>query len=210
MVLEPLSKLPGLDADVGIRTLCPDPNAEVKLSIGSPGVQIGVHFDYEDNIFVQIHGRKRFCLVSPQQSLLMYASEYNLTQSKLNDTCEPDLERFPLFARATVVDDIVEPGEMLFIPRTWWHHFRSMDETISLSCFFGRSDFLRDLAPIINLYGARYWLRIAEQFVTYGLLGKRVELKLYSYPPNGLVLYKSLVSWLSGHRAKTEGSFFEQ
>jgi Cupin-like domain len=209
MALEPLSHLPGLDADVDIKRLCPHPSPEIKLSVGSPGVQIGVHFDYEDNIFVQIHGRKRFCLVSPGQSRLVYASERNITQSDLNDASDPDLERFPLFSQATIIDDVIGPGEMLCLPRTWWHHFRSLDETISLTCFFNRASFLHELVPIINQYGSRYWLRIAEQFVSYGILKKEIELKLYSHPPNGFVLYQSLIRRLLGLRAKNVGSFFE-
>jgi ribosomal protein L16 Arg81 hydroxylase len=49
----------------------------------------------------------------------------------------PDLRQFPRFARAHPVGCILEPGEMLFIPGRWWHHVRALDESVSLSFWYG-------------------------------------------------------------------------
>ncbi|MEQ1507241.1 MAG: cupin-like domain-containing protein [Myxococcota bacterium] len=207
LALEPLARVPGLVDQVAFGGLCPD--GDVRFSVGSPGVQIGVHFDYEDNVFVQLYGHKRFCLVSPDQSARLYPSRYNVTQSALDDAMTPDLARFPRFADADVIEDEIGPGECLVLPRTWWHQFRSVDETVSLGCFFGRASFVRELAPIVNQLGAGYWAELARQFVAYGLLGRPPDDRLYSHPPNGLVLYTALRQRLRGRPARTDGSFFE-
>ena len=36
-------------------------------------------------------------------------------------------------APGLVTDIILQPGEMIFIPRGWWHHVRSLDKSISVS-----------------------------------------------------------------------------
>jgi hypothetical protein len=43
-----------------------------------------------------------------------------------------DVARFPLFEKATEYRMILQPGEMIFIPRGWWHHVRSLDKSISV------------------------------------------------------------------------------
>ncbi len=209
MALEPIAHLPGLRDAANMESLAPDPSPEVKLSIGSDRVQIGLHFDYEDNIFAQVYGQKRFCLVSPRHSHLVYPSDHNVTQSELNDASEPDLSRFPLFGQATVIEGIIGPGELLVLPRTWWHHFHSIDETISLACFFGSASFVSELAPIMGQLGPGYLVNVAKQLVVHGLLGRKEAGKLYSHPPNGLVLYRSIVRALKGQSDRTVGSFFD-
>ncbi len=44
-----------------------------------------------------------------------------------------DEVRFPLFKKATEYRVVIHPGEMLFIPRGWWHYVRSLDKSISVS-----------------------------------------------------------------------------
>jgi len=45
----------------------------------------------------------------------------------------PDLTVFPLFARAIYAEVLLEAGEMLYIPRRWWHWVTSYDRNIALS-----------------------------------------------------------------------------
>src|SRR5262249_42658284 len=53
--------------------------------------------------------------------------------SLLNDVEQPDLERFPLFAKAVPIRLVLEPGEMLFVPSHWWHTVRMLSPSITLS-----------------------------------------------------------------------------
>ena len=80
-------------------------------------------------------GRKRLLLVAPDETRFMYRSrkfDQGTTLSQV-DADHVDLERFPLYARATPIEVVLHPGQMLFIPRGWWHHVRSLDKSISVS-----------------------------------------------------------------------------
>ena len=45
----------------------------------------------------------------------------------------PDYSRFPRFAEATAHEDVIGPGEMLFVPPNWWHWLRATEKFITVS-----------------------------------------------------------------------------
>jgi lysine-specific demethylase 8 len=103
--------------------------------IGPAGTVTGYHVDWGDNVLAQICGRKEVRLVAPKDSKYMYPSrrfDQGTMSSEMDVDCL-DAERFPLFEKATEYRAIIHPGEMLFIPRGWWHHVRSLDKSISVS-----------------------------------------------------------------------------
>ncbi len=104
---------------------------------GPPGTLTGYHIDWIDNILAQIVGRKRLWLVPPEQSAAMYPSrkyDFRSTLSSL-DPDGVDLTRFPRFATVEPIEVTLHPGEMLFIPRGWWHRVQSLDKSISVNNF---------------------------------------------------------------------------
>ena len=48
----------------------------------------------------------------------------------------PDLERFPLFAKATHMDVVLGPGEFIYIPARCWHYVRALTTSVSLNFLF--------------------------------------------------------------------------
>lgn len=105
--------------------------------LGPAGTVTGYHIDWIDNILAQISGRKRLWLVPPEQSRFMYPSvkyDFRSTLSAL-DPDGWDRDRYPLFERVTPVCVTLEPGQMLFIPRGWWHRVQSLDPSISVNTF---------------------------------------------------------------------------
>ena len=103
--------------------------------IGPAGTVTGYHVDWGDNVLAQVCGRKEVRLVAPQESKYMYTSPRfdQGTTSSLVDVDNFDAERFPLFEKAQQYRVVIHPGEMLFIPRGWWHYVRSLDKSISVS-----------------------------------------------------------------------------
>lgn len=103
--------------------------------IGPAGTVTGFHIDWGDNILAQLCGRKQIVLVSPSQTQFMYKSRKFDQGTSLSevDYDRVDLDRFPLYANVTPIEVILHPGQMLFIPRGWWHHVRSLDKSISVS-----------------------------------------------------------------------------
>ncbi|MCU0713839.1 MAG: cupin-like domain-containing protein [Pirellula sp.] len=84
--------------------------------LGPAGTVTGYHIDWGDNILAQVQGRKCIHLVSPDESDKMYVSKKFDQGTAISKV---DLENYD--------------GEMLFIPRGWWHHVRSLDKSISVS-----------------------------------------------------------------------------
>ncbi|MBY0405657.1 MAG: cupin-like domain-containing protein, partial [Cyanobacteria bacterium] len=44
-----------------------------------------------------------------------------------------DLEKYPLFQNAQVIEFILEPGQCVFMPVGWWHEITALDVSISLT-----------------------------------------------------------------------------
>lgn len=111
------------------------------LWLGPANTIIGFHKDNAHpldgiaNLFVQLHGRKRICLVSPDQDALMYRRPdggEDYWHSEI-DFDNEDYTNTPLFEKAVVEETIIHPGETLFVPAHYWHSVRSLDPSISVS-----------------------------------------------------------------------------
>lgn len=91
-----------------------------------------LHCDFDDNIFAQIWGRKRIFLAPPHHDELLYAREASsLLFGSPFDPESPDFDRYPLARQANMIELIVEPGDMLYVPAGWYHQVRAL--TFSLS-----------------------------------------------------------------------------
>lgn len=66
-----------------------------------------------DNILIQICGRKRVILFPPSDVDCMYMLG---DKSLVTNVDEPDLEKFPLFAKAKRYECELLPGDAIFIP----------------------------------------------------------------------------------------------
>jgi len=91
-----------------------------------------LHCDYDDNIFAQIWGSKRVFLAPPHHDVFLYAREANpVLFGSPFDPEAPDFEAFPLARQAAVIECVVNPGELLYVPAGWYHQVRAL--TFSLS-----------------------------------------------------------------------------
>lgn len=100
--------------------------------VGPAGTVTPLHCDYDDNIFAQVWGRKRIMLSPPHHDVFLYPSEANaILFGSPFDPEAPDFERFPLARQATMIECLVEPGDMLYVPAGWYHQVRAL--TFSLS-----------------------------------------------------------------------------
>ena len=100
--------------------------------VGPAGTVTPLHCDYDDNIFAQVWGRKRIFLSPPHHDVFLYPSEANaILFGSPFDPEAPDFERFPLARQASMIECIVEPGDMLYVPAGWYHQVRAL--TFSLS-----------------------------------------------------------------------------
>ncbi|MHA4870406.1 cupin-like domain-containing protein [Duganella sp. PWIR1] len=100
--------------------------------IGPAGTVTPLHCDYDDNIFAQIWGSKRIFLSPPHHDEFLYPREANaILFGSPFDPEAPDYEQFPLARQAAMLEVIVHPGDMLYVPAGWYHQVRAL--TFSLS-----------------------------------------------------------------------------
>ncbi len=100
--------------------------------LGPAGTVTPLHCDYDDNLFAQIWGSKRIILSPPHHDQFLYPREANaILFGSPFDPEAPDYERFPLAREATMIECLVEPGDMLYVPAGWYHQVRSLAFSLS-------------------------------------------------------------------------------
>ncbi len=100
--------------------------------IGPAGTVTPLHCDYDDNIFAQIWGTKRIWLAPAHHDEFLYPKEANaILFGSPFDPDRPDYERFPLARQAALVECVMQPGEMLYLPAGWYHQVRSLSFSLS-------------------------------------------------------------------------------
>jgi Cupin-like domain len=105
------------------------------LWMGSTGIVTGLHYDTEDNINVQVRGRKEIILFPSAQLHELYPPsvwDYMSNFSRI-DIATPDLLRYPRFSRATPLRAVLEPGDFIFIPIYWWHYFNTLEASLNVN-----------------------------------------------------------------------------
>ena len=111
---------------------------DVSLLIGGTGTNTDTHYDMLHNLVAQLRGRRRVTLFAPADSACLYP--YPLRSLRWNcsrvQVESPDPVRFPRFCEATPVHVELGPGDMLFIPRGWWHYFETLEPSIAVHFFW--------------------------------------------------------------------------
>ena len=152
----------------------------------------GLHYDFEDNFLVQINGVKKVFLVDPKYAQYVYPLPENFLKSQVNPM-NPDFEKHPMFKHVTILQGELKPGDVLFIPRGWYHYIYSPQESISLNCWYGASLSLKDMFVSFYKSGVKIWLSFFRDFFWYGLFAKLPKERLYCSPPVGKLTYDWLV-----------------
>jgi hypothetical protein len=104
------------------------------LWLGQPGVSVTLHYDTNDNTYIQLHGSKRFLLLPPAAARYVYLhpvhhphngqarAHFDLPWSG-NDTTRLSRE-FPAFREVwdLAQEGVLRGGEILLLPANWLHH----------------------------------------------------------------------------------------
>jgi len=131
-------QFPNLAQDINIPELFPEEKFFSSVfRIGSAGVQLWTHYDIMDNVLIQISGRKRVVLFSPKDTQNIYL---NGDKSEVLDIDNPDLKKFPLFAKVRHHETVLEPGDILFIPALWFHNTLALNPNVAINVFWQHLD----------------------------------------------------------------------
>jgi hypothetical protein len=104
-----------------------------ELLIAGRGSRFRLHFDvlHMLGFVTQIYGNKEFIIFAPSDGRYLYPKKDSAHFSEL-DPFNPDLERFPLFDRATPCHFVLRAGETIFNPAGWWHATRMLTPSIAM------------------------------------------------------------------------------
>ena len=105
-----------------------------------PDAKGPLHRDLTDNLYAQIVGRKK--LIMLDRRLTKMVERYSILSGVPNyspvDAEAPDLARYPRFRGAPLAVAEVEPGDLFYIPRLWWHQVRSIETSLSINFWWAR------------------------------------------------------------------------
>ena len=97
----------------------------VQCWLGPPCTLTPLHFDTSHNLLAQVAGHKYVRLYAPDQTPRLYpmdgAMRNNSKVDLLLQLHAPDDSSFPLAREAVFCDAVLAPGDLLFVPRGWWH-----------------------------------------------------------------------------------------
>jgi hypothetical protein len=115
------------------------PHLRAKVWMGKAGTVTPLHRDVPHNLHVHLTGRKRWLLVAPDHSSRLYSRglRSGMPNFARVDPEAPDYDRYPRLRDVTAHAATLESGETLFIPSCWWHHTRSLDDTVSMNFWWG-------------------------------------------------------------------------
>jgi hypothetical protein len=115
--------------------------------ISGKGGKTALHVDpwASDAVLIQVYGEKQWFMYDPQQRELL------TNGTKLVDIEKPDPAKFPAFSRAKPTYTFtLRPGELMYVPRGWFHHVNTLTDSISLTWNFVHSVAERDFMSYLD------------------------------------------------------------
>jgi len=102
--------------------------------VGGRGCCTQAHYDTEDNIFMQIHGTKKFTFYGPDTPKIHpYPDAHpRARKSQINFQAEGAPTNHGLTPAWEVT---LVPGDAVSIPAFWWHHVEALSDSVSLNLF---------------------------------------------------------------------------
>lgn len=103
-----------------------------QLWAGHGGGVTPTHFDMRANFLCQVRGRKQLLLLPPSESFKLYPfpSGHPMDNFAMADLGAPDTARFPALVSARGLETTLEPGEVLWLPRCWWHFVHQLEPRV--------------------------------------------------------------------------------
>lgn len=135
-------QIPQLRNDFSIPDYCAIGTREpvIKSWIGPANTISTMHTDDKHNMLCQVMGEKLIILASPSDIQNLYCYD-----GLLNNTCQIDPEnldfnKFPLTKNVKFFKLTLRAGEILYLPKLWFHYVRSLTSSISVSFWFDVND----------------------------------------------------------------------
>ncbi len=131
-------KAPKLALDLDFAGLFPRGHKRFEhyLWLGPPGYTTGLHTDeVAVNLLAHFVGHKTVTFYAPDQTELLYPETRESFEDGMYSAVNvmaPDPAKHPRFAEARSIVAELMPGDLLYVPRGWWHWVRGHDLCISV------------------------------------------------------------------------------
>lgn len=112
-----------------------------EVFLGGANVYTPFHCAPGDNMFCQIHGRKRWTLVAPDHAFWLYPDVNPRCTHFFSPVPSEGSQEWPLFDSVPRYVAELEPGDVLYNPSWWWHEVLNLDETIAAALRVGGSPY---------------------------------------------------------------------
>lgn len=108
---------------------------DIKAWIGPKGTISPLHFDPKHNLLCQVVGTKKIILARPDDTPNLYPHESSMLLGNTSqiDAENVDYQKFPLVRNAKLMEVILHEGDMLYIPKHFWHFVKSLSTSFSVS-----------------------------------------------------------------------------
>lgn len=171
-----------------------DKTTDTRLWIGSSNTHSGLHSDLKDNIFVQIAGSKILYLAPFKDTHYLYPFKYNITNSQLDpeNVC---LKQYPKVKKAKLIKVVLRPGDMVFIPKGWWHCFISNEPSISINHWFGSPISSITYLKLIARQGPSYIISNLLDLMQYVFKKKKINQNFFFSPPSNAERFLLLLKY---------------
>ena len=110
---------------------------EFAFWMGPASSRTGLHADPDGfNLLCQIYGKKRLYVVPPRFHRYVPKSDRFDAGARVSVADiwnRASAERFPSLSRIDALSVVLEPGDILYMPRWWWHAAENLGPSIALS-----------------------------------------------------------------------------
>lgn len=104
-----------------------------QVFIGGKNSHTHLHAAAEPNLFTQIYGQKHWVFYPPEYDALLRPPVYrNPYFHSAYNPDKPDYAAYPVMAHADYYTCLLEPGDVLFNPSSWWHHINNPTGSIGM------------------------------------------------------------------------------
>jgi len=124
------------------------------MFFGGAGAITFLHYDIDlAQIFqMHFHGRKHIILFEPKWSRRLYKIPFTTYALEDYDLENPDFQRFPALNGVEGLETILDHGDMLYMPKAYWHWMKYIDSGYSLSMRAWDPSLLTNMHSLYNLF----------------------------------------------------------
>lgn len=102
--------------------------------LGPRGTTTPLHCDPYCNLLCQVWGRKRVRIYDATERQRLFSYPQGVLRNTSQVSCDAvDTAKFPGFAEVAYLECVVEPGQILFLPKKFWHEVVALTGSLSLS-----------------------------------------------------------------------------